>query len=151
MKVVGDNIAFSCAASAYLTKPRASKCGIWFKSIASRGLVGWATGICPDRILLCSILRQNGLGWRKGEENTGVIAVRPIELSVTRLDRPASGLCMERTLPLPILIFGYNSDIAIIDMNRSVPVLSCFQLALRFFNTRIYGATEFSTFSLIMI
>ena len=82
---------------------------VWFKSISSRGVLGWVTGIILTLfyIVLYFYPKYLGLG-TKGESNSGLIALFD-PLSQLLSGRPASQWFVYGTLyTLAILIFGYK-------------------------------------------
>lgn len=101
-------ILFSNAA--YLNSSKGIKNdGVWFKSLSSRGVLGWVTGIVLTLfyIVLYFYPQYLGLG-SKGESNTGLIALFD-PLSLLLSGRPASQWFVYGTLyTLAILIFGYK-------------------------------------------
>lgn len=83
--------------------------GVWFKSISSRGVLGWITGIFLTTfyIVLYFYPHLLGLG-QKGEANTGLIAFFD-PLSNLLSGRPASQWFVYGTLyTVAILFFGYK-------------------------------------------
>ncbi len=83
--------------------------GVWFKSISSRGVLGWIIGILLTSlyIVLYFYPQYLGLG-SKGESNTGLIALFD-PLSHLLSGRPASEWFVYGTLyTLAILVFGYK-------------------------------------------
>lgn len=95
---------------AYLTKLEGIKNdGVWFKSISSRGVLGWALGIFLTLfyIVLYFFPVYLGLG-QNGEENTGLIALFD-PLSQLLSGNNASQWFVYGTLyTVAILIFGYK-------------------------------------------
>ncbi|WP_194767371.1 4Fe-4S binding protein [Tamlana sp. I1] len=98
------------ANSLYLSKLEGIKNdGVWFKSIASRGVLAWTIGLFLTGfyIVLYFFPRYLGLG-SKGAENNGLIALFD-PLSFLLSGRPASQWFVYGTLyTLAILIFGYK-------------------------------------------
>ncbi len=83
--------------------------GVWFKSIASRGILGWITGIVLTSfyVVLYFYPKLLGLG-TAGEANTGLIALFD-PLSVLLNGNAASQWFVYGTLyTLAILLFGYK-------------------------------------------
>ncbi|MGY0391659.1 4Fe-4S binding protein [Bizionia sp. KMM 8389] len=98
------------ATDAYLNKPKGIKNdGVWFKSISSKGLWGWATGIILTLfyIVLYFYPHLLGLG-QDGAKNTGLIALfNPLSRLLN--GGPASQWFVYGTLyTLAILVFGYK-------------------------------------------
>ncbi|MCX7546908.1 4Fe-4S binding protein [Xanthomarina sp. F1114] len=98
------------ANSAYLKKTEGIKNdGVWFKSISSRGILGWITGIILTAfyIVLYFYPQYLGLGM-DGAANTGLISLFD-PLSQLLSGRPASQWFVYGTFyTLAILIFGYK-------------------------------------------
>ncbi|NCP51992.1 MAG: 4Fe-4S binding protein [Flavobacteriales bacterium] len=96
--------------NAYLTKPKGIKNdGVFFKSISSRGTLGWITGIILTSfyIVLYFIPQYLGLA-SNGLPNTGLIALFD-PLSKLLSGNPASQWFVYGTLyTLAILVFGYK-------------------------------------------
>lgn len=94
----------------YLNKTEGVKNnGVWFKSIASRGLLGWTTGVVLTAfyIVLYFYPHLLGLG-EEGTENTGLVALFD-PLSQLLSGRNASQWFVYGTLyTLAILAFGYK-------------------------------------------
>ena len=96
--------------NAYLTKAAGIKNdGVWFKSISSRGLLGWATGIALTLFYIVLYFKAEWLGLAgKGEENTGLVALFD-PLSRLLNGGPASQWFVYGTLyTFAILVFGYK-------------------------------------------
>ncbi|WP_242131445.1 4Fe-4S binding protein [Aestuariivivens marinum] len=95
---------------AYLKKMKGIKNdSIWFKSISSRGVLGWLTGIVLTGfyIVLYFFPKYLGLG-SNNNENTGLIALFD-PLSYLLSGKPASQWFVYGTLyTVAILIFGYK-------------------------------------------
>ncbi|MDR6300569.1 4Fe-4S binding protein [Mesonia maritima] len=80
--------------------------GVWFKSISSRGILGWALGIFLTLFYIVLYFYPEYLGLRENEENTGIIALFD-PLSKFLSGNPASEWFVYGTLyTLAILIFG---------------------------------------------
>ncbi|MBQ0734361.1 4Fe-4S binding protein [Aquimarina celericrescens] len=98
------------ANDAYLTKLAGIKNdGVWFKSISSRGLVGWLTGVglTAFYVVLYFYAELLGLG-TNGEPNTGLVALFD-PLSRLLSGNPASQWFVYGTLyTIAILAFGYK-------------------------------------------
>lgn len=98
------------ANNAYLSKSKGIKNdGVWFKSISSRGLVGWITGIALTSFYIVLYFKPVWLGLGiDGAKNTGLIALFD-PLSKLLSGNPASQWFVYGTLyTLAILIFGYK-------------------------------------------
>ncbi len=95
---------------AYLNKSKGIKNdAVWFKSISSRGVLGWATGIVLTSfyIVLYFFPQLLGLG-KNGVSNTGLIALFD-PLSNLLSGRPASQWFVYGSLyTIAILFFGYK-------------------------------------------
>ena len=94
----------------YLTKLEGIKNdGVWFKSISSRGILGWITGIVLTLFYIVLYFYPNLLGLgQNGESNTGLIALFD-PLSELLSGRPASQWFVYGTLyTVAILVFGYK-------------------------------------------
>ncbi|SFZ89365.1 4Fe-4S binding domain-containing protein [Flaviramulus basaltis] len=94
----------------YLTKLEGIKNdGVWFKSISSKGVLGWVTGIVLTLFYIVLYFYPSLLGLgQKGESNTGLIALFD-PLSQLLSGRPASQWFVYGTLyTLAILVFGYK-------------------------------------------
>jgi polyferredoxin len=106
--ILGGIVIFS--RDAYLKKMEGIKNdGVWFKSISSRGILGWSTGIVLTGfyIVLYFYAELLGLG-SNGEMNTGVISFFD-PLSHLLSGRPASQWFVYGTLyTVAILAFGYK-------------------------------------------
>jgi polyferredoxin len=98
------------ANDAYLKKSKGIKNdGVWFKSISSRGLLGWISGVALTGfyIVLYFYPHLLGLG-QDGNANTGLISLFD-PLSQLLSGRPASQWFVYGTLyTVAILIFGYK-------------------------------------------
>ena len=95
---------------AYLKKLEGIKNdGVWFKSISSRGALGWITGIVLTGFYIVLYFFPQYLGQgANGAENTGLIALFD-PLSYLLSGRPASQWFVYGTLyTVAILIFGYK-------------------------------------------
>ncbi|MEO5789131.1 4Fe-4S dicluster domain-containing protein [Gelidibacter sp.] len=98
------------ANNAYLTKHAGIKNdGVWFKSISSRGVWGWATGIVLTLFYIVLYFKAEWFGLAgKDEENTGLIALFD-PLSRLLNGGPASQWFVYGTLyTVAILVFGYK-------------------------------------------
>ncbi|TYC12101.1 4Fe-4S binding protein [Bizionia gelidisalsuginis] len=98
------------ANNAYLTKSKGIKNdGVYFKSISSRGLVGWITGIALTSFYIVLYFKPAWLGLGvDGASNTGLVALFD-PLSKLLSGNPASQWFVYGTLyTLAILIFGYK-------------------------------------------
>jgi polyferredoxin len=96
--------------SLYLNKSKGIKNdGIYFKSISSRGIIGWAIGVVLTLFYIVLYFYPDTLGLGKtGESNTGLIALFD-PLSYVLSGRPASQWFVYGTLyTVAILIFGYK-------------------------------------------
>ncbi len=95
---------------AYLTKQEGIKNdGVWFKSISSRGVIGWALGVILTTfyIILYFYPQYLGLG-KNGTSNTGLIALFD-PLSHLLSGRNASQWFVYGTLyTIAIIAFGYK-------------------------------------------
>lgn len=95
---------------AYLKKSKGIKNdGVWFKSISSRGVLGWVTGIVLTSfyIVLYFFPELLGLG-KNGTPNSGLIALFD-PLSNLLSGRPASQWFVYGSLyTIAILLFGYK-------------------------------------------
>ena len=98
------------ANDAYLTKLEGIKNdGVWFKSISSRGTLGWIAGILLTGfyVVLYFFPKYLGLG-TDGAENTGLVSLFD-PLSQLLSGRPASQWFVYGSLyTVAILIFGYK-------------------------------------------
>ncbi len=98
------------ANNAYLTKLEGIKNdGVWFKSLSSRGVLGWLTGVglTTFYIILYFYAELLGLG-TNGEANTGLIALFD-PLSKLLSGNPASQWFVYGTLyTIAIIAFGYK-------------------------------------------
>lgn len=98
------------ARDSYLTKLEGIKNdGVWFKSISSRGVLGWITGIVLTGFYIVLYFFPQYLGQaQNGEVNTGLISLFD-PLSFLLSGRPASQWFVYGTLyTLAILVFGYK-------------------------------------------
>ena len=94
----------------YLNKSKGIKNdGVWFKSISSRGILAWATGILLTSFYIILYFFPKYLGLAaEGESNTGLIALFD-PLSKLLNGNPASQWFVYGTLyTLAILVFGYK-------------------------------------------
>jgi polyferredoxin len=94
----------------YLTKPEGIKNnGVWFKSISSRGILGWIAGVVLTGFYIVLYFKAElmGLGV-DGAPNTGMVALFD-PLSMILSGRPASQWFVYGTLyTIAILAFGYK-------------------------------------------
>ncbi|WP_100610094.1 4Fe-4S binding protein [Confluentibacter lentus] len=110
--------------------------GVWFKSISSRGVLGWLTGIFLTLFYIVLYFYPHYLGLASdGGNNTGLIALFD-PLSQLLSGRPASQWFVYGTLyTVAILIFGYKFMLKYRDNKyeklRTVSVMF-FQLAFAF-------------------
>jgi len=82
--------------------------GVWFKSISSRGVIGWATGILLTLFYVVLYFYPYYLGLRENADNVGLIALFD-PLSKALSGNPASQWFVYGTLyTLAILIFGFK-------------------------------------------
>ncbi|MCF7561228.1 4Fe-4S binding protein [Sabulilitoribacter multivorans] len=98
------------AHDAYLTKLEGIKNdGVWFKSMSSRGILGWVTGIVLTGFYIVLYFYPQFLGQgQNGEANTGLISLFD-PLSILLSGNPASQWFVYGTLyTVAILIFGYK-------------------------------------------
>ncbi len=98
------------ANDAYLTKSKGIKNdGVWFKSISSRGSLGWISGIVLTGFYIVLYFYPQYLGLASdGGPNTGLVALFD-PLSYLLSSRPASQWFVYGTLyTMAILIFGYK-------------------------------------------
>ncbi|MBR9914188.1 MAG: 4Fe-4S binding protein [Algicola sp.] len=98
------------ANNAYLLKSKGIKNdGVWFKSISSRGTLGWVTGIVLTAFYIVLYFYPSTLGLGSdGASNSGLIALFD-PLSQLLSGRPASQWFVYGTLyTLAILAFGYK-------------------------------------------
>ncbi len=96
--------------NAYLNKSKGIKNdGVWFKSISSRGVLGWITGIVLTLFYIVLYFYPQVLGLAKnGASNTGLIALFD-PFSYILSGRPASQWFVYGTLyTVAILVFGYK-------------------------------------------
>ena len=141
------------ANNAYLTKHAGIKNdGVWFKSISSRGVLGWATGIALTVFYVVLYFKAEWFGLAsKGEENTGLIALFD---SLSRLlnGGPASQWFVYGTLyTVAILIFGYKFMLKYrhnkYEQIRTASVMF-FQLAFAFLIPEFMARLNSDTFNL---
>ncbi|GHA42945.1 hypothetical protein GCM10007103_25140 [Salinimicrobium marinum] len=93
----------------YLGKPTAVKNnGIWFKSMTSRGVLAWGTGILLTLFYIVLYWHPQYLGYNPDGANSGIIALfDPLSRMISGL--PASQWFVYGTLyTLAILAFGYK-------------------------------------------
>jgi len=98
------------ANNAYLTKLEGIKNdGVWFKSMSSRGVLGWLTGVVLTAFYIVLYFYPELLGMgTNGEANTGLISLFD-PLSNLLSGRPASQWFVYGTLyTIAILAFGYK-------------------------------------------
>ncbi len=98
------------ANDAYLNKLEGVKNdGVWFKSISSRGVLGWITGLVLTSFYIVLYFKSELLGLGvNGSSNTGLVALFD-PLSNILSGRPASQWFVYGVLyTLAILIFGYK-------------------------------------------
>ncbi|KAA1243865.1 4Fe-4S dicluster domain-containing protein [Aquimarina sp. RZ0] len=98
------------ANDAYLTKLEGIKNdGVWFKSISSRGIIGWLTGVVLTAFYIVLYFYPELLGQgTNGEANTGLIGLFD-PLSQLLSGRPASQWFVYGTLyTIAIIVFGYK-------------------------------------------
>ena len=98
------------ANDAYLTKLEGIKNdGVWFKSISSRGILGWVTGIVLTAFYIVLYFYPKYLGLASdGGANSGLISLFD-PLSYLLSGRPASQWFVYGTLyTVAILVFGYK-------------------------------------------
>ncbi|GAA3519610.1 hypothetical protein GCM10022393_37280 [Aquimarina addita] len=98
------------AHNAYLTKLEGIKNdGVWFKSISSRGILGWLTGVGLTSFYIVLYFKAELLGLGSdGNANTGLIGLFD-PLSYLLSGRPASQWFVYGTLyTVAILAFGYK-------------------------------------------
>ncbi|GAA0872413.1 hypothetical protein GCM10009117_15600 [Gangjinia marincola] len=108
LSIVGGVILFSN--QAYLTKQEGiQNDGVWFKSISSRGILGWITGIILTAFYIVLYFYPHYLGLTPdGQANTGVISLFD-PLSYLLSGNPASQWFVYGTLyTVAILAFGYK-------------------------------------------
>ena len=101
---------FYLLSDAYLTKLEGIKNdGVWFKSISSRGILGWVTGVILTSFYIILYFYPQYLGLSSnGESNTGLISLFD-PLSKLLSGNPASQWFVYGTLyTLAILVFGYK-------------------------------------------
>lgn len=126
--------------------------GVWFKSIASRGLWGWVTGIGLTLFYIVLYFKAAWLGLAaKGGENTGLIALFD-PLSYVLNGGPASQWFVYGTLyTMAILVFGYKFMLKYrhnkYEQLRTVSVMF-FQLAFAFLIPEFMARLNSDTFSL---
>ncbi|QKX04293.1 4Fe-4S binding protein [Aquimarina sp. TRL1] len=98
------------ANDAYLTKPEGIKNdGVWFKSISSRGVIGWLTGVALTTFYIVLYFYPHFLGQgTDGAPNSGLIGLFD-PLSKLLSGNPASQWFVYGTLyTVSILAFGYK-------------------------------------------
>ncbi len=98
------------ANNAYLTKLEGIKNdGVWFKSISSRGAIGWLTGVGLTAFYIVLYFKAELLGLgTNGEANTGLVALFD-PLSRILSGNPASQWFVYGTLyTIAIIAFGYK-------------------------------------------
>ncbi|WP_452225048.1 4Fe-4S binding protein [Lacinutrix chionoecetis] len=83
--------------------------GVWFKSISSRGLIGWLTGLTLTGFYIVLYFKASWLGLgTDGAPNTGLVALFD-PLSMILSGNPASQWFVYGTLyTVAILVFGYK-------------------------------------------
>lgn len=141
------------AADQYLSKPEGIKNnGVWFKSITSRGLYGWLTGVVLTLFYIVLYFYPQFLGLNEnGEENTGLIAFFD-PLSKLLSGNPASQWFVYGTLyTIAILAFGYKFLLKYrhnqYERLRTFSVMF-FQLAFAFLIPEFMARLNSDTFSL---
>ncbi len=141
------------ANNAYLHKPAGIKNdGVWFKSISSRGVVGWMTGIALTLFYLVLYFKADWFGLStKGESNSGLIALFD-PLSYLLNGGPASQWFVYGTLyTVAILVFGYKFMLKYrhnkYEQIRTGSVMF-FQLAFAFLIPEFMARLNSDTFSL---
>lgn len=95
---------------AYLGKSKGIKNdGVWFKSISSRGIIGWITGVVMTAFYIVLYFKAGWLGLgTDGAPNTGLVALFD-PLSKVLSGNPASQWFVYGTLyTVAILVFGYK-------------------------------------------
>ena len=93
----------------YLHKPAGVQMnGIWHKSLTSRGIAGWAMGICLTGLYVFLYWFPQYLGYNGSGKNTGLVALFD-PLSIFLNGKPATQWFLYGTLyTIAILIFGYK-------------------------------------------
>lgn len=141
------------ANNAYLTKQEGIKNdGVWFKSISSKGIWGWATGIGLTLFYIILYFKAEWFGLAaNGESNTGLIALFD-PLSYVLNGGPASQWFVYGTLyTVAILIFGYKFILKYrhnkYEQLRTYSVMF-FQLAFAFLIPEFMARLNSETFSL---
>ena len=138
---------------AYLNKPEGIKNdGVWFKSISSRGLWGWLTGVVLTLFYIVLYFYPQYLGFAKdGNENSGLVAFFD-PLSRLLNGGPASQWFVYGTLyTLAILAFGFKFLLKYrhnrYEQLRTYSVMF-FQLAFAFLIPEFMSRLNSDTFSL---
>lgn len=141
------------AIDAYLNKPEGIKNdGVWFKSISSRGLWGWLTGVVLTLFYIVLYFYPQYLGLAKdGNENSGLVALFD-PLSRLLNGGPASQWFVYGTLyTLAILAFGFKFLLKYrhnrYEQLRTYSVMF-FQLAFAFLIPEFMSRLNSETFSL---
>ena len=141
------------AADVYLSKPEGIKNnGVWFKSISSRGLYGWLTGVVLTFFYMVLYFYPQYLGLNlNGGANTGLIAFFD-PLSRLLSGNPASQWFVYGTLyTMAILAFGYKFLLKYrhnrYEQLRTYSVMF-FQLAFAFLIPEFMARLNSDTFSL---
>lgn len=141
------------AIDAYLNKPEGIKNdGVWFKSISSRGLWGWLTGVVLTLFYIVLYFYPQYLGLAKdGNENSGLVALFD-PLSRLLNGGPASQWFVYGTLyTLVILAFGFKFLLKYrhnrYEQLRTYSVMF-FQLAFAFLIPEFMSRLNSDTFSL---
>lgn len=82
--------------------------GVWFKSISSRGVLAWGTGILLSLFYIVLYWFPQLLGYHSGGENTGLVALfDPLSMFIS--GHPASQWFVYGSFyTLAILVFGYK-------------------------------------------
>ncbi len=149
--ITGGTIMFSN--NAYLTKQAGIKNdGVWFKSIASRGLWGWALGIVLTLFYVVLYFKAEWLGLAAdGGVNGGLVALFD-PLSRLLNGGPASQWFVYGTLyTVAILVFGYKFMLKYrhnrYEQLRTISVMF-FQLAFAFLIPEFMARLNSETFSL---
>ncbi len=141
------------ATDAYINKPEGIKNnGVWFKSISSRGLSGWLTGLVLTLFYIVLYFYPYLLGLGKdGSENSGLVAFFD-PLSKLLNGGPASQWFVYGTLyTMAILLFGYKFLLKYrhnrYEQLRTYSVMF-FQLAFAFLIPEFMARLNSETFSL---
>lgn len=122
--------------NAYLNKPEGIKNnGVWFKSISSKGLIGWITAVALTLFYVALYWFPEYLGLQANGNHTGIIALFD-PLSRILSGNPASQWFVYGTLyTVAILFFGYKFILKYrhnkYQINRTISVIF-FQLAFAF-------------------